>query len=118
MQTSFAEAADKVRTRLTSLRLSESTILRATEDAGRQVRTRQAAGLTFGPAKSWDWHKDAEGKTVAYVSVDATGVGIPGPGGIQAEGRMVTVGMIYNPVPEDRPRWARPEGSHPSWQAR
>lgn len=96
----------------------EATILRATERAGREVRTLQAAGVTFGPAKPWDWHKDAEGKTVAYVSVDATGVGIQGPGGIQAEGRMVTVCMIYNPVPEDRQRWAKPEGPHPSWQAR
>ena len=31
---------------------------------------------------------------------------------------MVTVGMIYNPVPEDRKRWAKPEGPRPSWQAR
>lgn len=118
VQTSFAEAADKTLTRLTGLRLSESTILRATEAAGQAVQMLQAAGVTFGPAKSWDWHKDAEGKTVAYVSVDATGVGIQGPGGIKAEGRMVTVGMIYNPVPEDRQRWAKPEGLHPSWQAR
>ena len=118
VQTSFAEAADKVLTRLTGLRLSESTILRATEGAGREVAALQAAGVTFGPDKPWDWHKDAEGKTVAYVSVDATGVGIQGPGGSKAEGRMVTVGMIDNPVPEDRKRWAKPEGPHPSWQAR
>jgi len=118
VQTSFAEAADKVLTRLTGLRLSESTILRATEGAGWQVAAFQATGVTFGPAKPWDWHKDAEGKTVAYVSVDATGVGIQGPGGIKAEGRMITVGMIYNPIPEDRERWAHPQGPRPSWQAR
>lgn len=118
VQTSFAEAADKVLHRLTGLRLSEATIRRATEGAGWEVAAMQAAGLTFGPAKPWDWHKDAEGKTVAYVSVDASGVGIQGPGGAKAEGRMITVGMIYNPVPEDRACWAKPEGSRPSWQAR
>jgi hypothetical protein len=118
VQTSFAEAAEKVLTRLTGLRLSESTILRATEGAGRQVAAAQAAGRTFGPSKPWDWHKDAEGKTVAYVAVDATGVGIQGPGGAKAEGRMITVGMIYNPVPEERDRWANPQGRRPSWQAR
>jgi hypothetical protein len=31
---------------------------------------------------------------------------------------MITVGMIYNPVPEDRDRWANPQGCQPSWQAR
>src|SRR5262249_50077919 len=35
-----------------------------------------------------------------------------------AEGRMITVGMIYNPVPEERDRWAKPQGRRPSWQAR
>jgi hypothetical protein len=118
VQTSFAEAAERVLTRLTGLRLSESTILRATEGAGQRLAAAQAAGQTLGPAQAWAWHKDAEGKTVAYVSVDATGVGIQGPGGAKAEGRMVTVGMIYNPVPEERARWANPQGRRPPWQAR
>jgi hypothetical protein len=118
VQTSLAEAADQVLTRLTGLRWSESTIQHATEGAGRVVQRLPAAGVTFGPAKPWDGHKDAEGKTVAYVWVDATGVGIEGPGGVQAEGRRITVGLIYNPVPEDPKRWAKPEGPRPSWQAR
>jgi hypothetical protein len=67
---------------------------------------------------AWAWHKDAEGKAVAYVSVDATGVGQQGPGGHTAKGRMAYVGMIYNPVPEKRARWADPEGARPDWQAR
>jgi hypothetical protein len=118
VQTSFAEAADKVLRRMTGLRLSESTIQRATEDAGRRVATAQAAGQTFGAARRWDWHRDADGKTVAYVAVDATGVGIQGPGAAKAEGRMVTVGMVYNPVPDERDRWADPHGRRPPWQAR
>src|SRR5262249_51447407 len=76
------------------------------------------AGQTFGPPAAWAWHQDAEGKAVAYVSVDATGVGQQGPGGAKAEGRMAYVGMIYNPVPEERARWADPDGARPAWQAR
>ena len=118
VQDSFATAADKVLARLSGLRVSESTVERATEAAGGRVARARAAGLTFGPPAPWAWHKDAEGKTVAYVSVDATGVGQQGPGGAAAEGRMAYVGMIYNPVPEERTRWADPGGRRPDWQAR
>ena len=31
---------------------------------------------------------------------------------------MAYVGMIYNPVPADRQRWADPHGRRPAWQAR
>ena len=118
VQSSFAEAAGRLLTRLAGLHLSESTAERATEAAGARLAKAQAAGETSGPATTWGWHKDAEGQTVAYVSVDATGVGQQGPGGAAAEGRMATVGMIYNPVPEDRSRWANPHGPRPPWQAR
>src|SRR5439155_4701807 len=100
------------------LRVGESTAERATEAAGARLAQAQAAGRTFGASKDWAWHKDAEGRTCAYVSVDATGVGQQGPGGAKAEGRMATVGMIYHPVPEDRGRWANPCGPRPTWQAR
>ena len=96
--------------RLANLRVSESTAERATEAAGRRLGRAQAAGQTFGPGQPWAWHKDAEGKTVAYVSADATGVGQQGGGGVAAEGRMAYVGMVYNPVPADRRRWADPRG--------
>lgn len=118
VQDSFAVAAAKVLTRLSGLRVSESTAERATEAAGARVAAAQAAGATFGPPTPWAWHKDAEGQTVAYVSVDATGVGQQGPQGTAAEGRMAYVGRIYNPVPDDRQQWARPDGRRPEWQAR
>jgi hypothetical protein len=118
VQTSFADTATKVLARLSGLRVSPSTAERATEAAGRRVAQAQAAGQTFGAAEPWAWHKDAEGKTVAYVSVDATGVGQQGPGGTAAEGRMAYVGMVYNPVPEERDRWANPVGRRPAWQVR
>jgi hypothetical protein len=118
VQSSFAEAATKVLPRLANLRVSESTAERATEAAGRRAAVAQAAGRTFGPARPWAFHKDAEGQTVGYLSVDATGVGQQGDGGAAAEGRMAYVGMVYNPVPEDRRRWADPQGKRPAWQAR
>jgi hypothetical protein len=118
IQGSFADAATKLLPRLAAVRVAESTVQRATEAAGGRVGAAHAAGQTFGPAAAWDWHKDAEGQTVAYVSADATGVGQQAPGGKQAEGRMAYVGMIYNPVPAERERWADPTGPRPQWQAR
>jgi hypothetical protein len=94
---SYAEAAAKVLPRLTGLRLSESTVERATERAGRRVGDRLAAGEVFGPAEDWDWQPDAEGKTCAYVAADLFGLGMQGPGGAKAEGRMAPVAMVYNP---------------------
>src|SRR5262245_42354976 len=118
VQASFAEAADKTLPRLAGLRVSESTVERATEAAGTRIAQAQAAGQTFGSPRPWAWHKDAEGKTVGYVAVDATGVGMQGDNGAQAEGRMAYVGMVYNPVPEQREQWADPTGKRPPWQAR
>ena len=54
----------------------------------------------MGPAADWAWPLDAAGRTVAYVSVDATGVPIQGEGGVQAEGRMAWVGKVFAPKPE------------------
>jgi hypothetical protein len=71
---SFAEAAELSLPKLCGLRVAESTVLRTTEAAGKDIGDRLAAGETFGPSRDWQWHKDAEGKTCAYVSLDATGV--------------------------------------------
>ena len=117
-QASFAEAAAKTLPRLAGLRVAESTVERAAEAAGGRLAAALAAGQTFGPQRPWAWHKDAEGKTVGYVSVDATGVGMQGARGARAEGRMAYVGMVYNPVPERREQWADPSAARPPWQAR
>jgi hypothetical protein len=101
------------------LRLSESTVGRATEAAGERLNQARQRGLALGPARPWAWHKDARGRAVAYVSVDATGVAQQGPNGAPAEGKMAYVGMVYNPVPEQRQRWANPQARRrPEWQAR
>ena len=115
---SFAEAAELTLPKLAGLRPAESTVERATEAAGRDVGDRLAAGATFGTAGEWAWHRDAEGKTCAYVAVDATGVGQQGEAGAKADGRMATVAMVYSPVPEARDRRARPDGPPPRFRAR
>jgi len=97
---SFAEAAEKLLPKATGLRLAESTIERATEAAGRRLGEALTAGETFGVAAGWDWPEDARGRTTAYVSIDATGVPIQGPGGVEAEGRMAWVGKVFAPKPE------------------
>jgi hypothetical protein len=85
---------------MAALTLSESTVQRATEGAGRRIAETFAEGKTFGPAKSWQWYLDALGRRVAYASVDATGVPQQGPHGEKVEGRMAYVGMIFNPLPD------------------
>jgi len=97
---SFEEAAQKVLPELSGLHLSESTVQRTTEAAGARVGALLEEGKVLGGPTPWSWHKDAEGKTCAYTSVDATGVRQQACGGGAAEGRMPYVGMIYNPVPE------------------
>ena len=97
---SFAEAAEKLLPRMAGLRLSESTVERTTEEAGTRLGASWAQGDTLGPDADWRWNHDAAGRTVAYVSIDATGVGIQGEGGAKANGRMVWVGKVFNPRPE------------------
>jgi hypothetical protein len=115
---SFAEAADVVLRKLAHLHVAESTVERTSEAAGHDIGRRLAAGQSFGASAPWAWHKDAEGKTCAYVSLDLTGLGMQGPQGTAAEGRMAAVGMIYNPVPDDPACWAQPRARTPQFQAR
>lgn len=96
---SFEKAASSL-LKLTGLRLSEETVRRAAEDAGKHIGERLAQEETFGEKCVWPWPKDAEGRTCAYVSVDATGIGMQGPHGAKREGRMPYVGMIYFPTPD------------------
>jgi hypothetical protein len=115
----FAQAAEVVLPRMSGLRLCESTVQRMTEAVGTDVGERLNAGQTFGQATPWAWHKDAEGQTCAYLSIDATGVPQQGPHAEVTENKMATVAMIYNPVPESKDQWAKPTATRrPPWQAR
>lgn len=103
---SFAEAAGKTLPRLAGPRVSESTVERAAERVGEDVGRRLAAGQTFGGPAPWKWSEDGEGRTTAYVAADLTGVGMQGPGGARADGRMAAVGMVWNAGEEGRVRYA------------
>jgi hypothetical protein len=96
---SFVKVADRILYKATGLKLSESTVQRATEAAGKRLGEMLEAKkqLRFSPAQPWSWHEDADGQTCAYVGVDATGVMMQGPGASKADGRMAYVGMLFNP---------------------
>jgi hypothetical protein len=100
---------------MAGVRLSESTVGRATEDVGRRVEGHLKGGALFGEPASWDWRRDAKGRSVAYVSIDATGTRQQGKGAAKAEGRMAYVAAVYNPQPAE---WLRPPGEAPPLQAR
>ncbi len=93
---SFEKGAELLE-EMSGVDLSESTVERTTEDVGARIAVLLNAGVTFGPRTVWSWRRDARGRIVAYVSIDATGTRQQGPGGRRAEGRMAYVGGIFNP---------------------
>jgi hypothetical protein len=96
------------------VRLGESTVERTSEEAGDRLAQDLQAGRTFGLKVVWSWHKDYQGRPVAYVELDATGVRQQGPGGVEAESRMAYVGLVCNP----RPEWPWPDEKPQPMQAR
>jgi hypothetical protein len=109
---SFEEAAAKLLPKMASLRLSESTVQRTSETAGRRLAQLHQEKKVLGGPTPWPWWKDAQGVTCAYVSIDATGVRQQASGGGPADGRMPYVAMVFNPVPDlpaDHPH--RPPGT-------
>jgi hypothetical protein len=82
------------------VKLSESTVTRATKATGESLADARPDVPSSNPAQPWPWHKDALGRTVGYIGLDATGVPQQGPGGTQAPGRMAYVGMVFNPLPD------------------
>ena len=108
--TGLDAAATKVLPKRAGIHFSESTVERTTEAHGERLGQRWEHGETPGAARDGDWDRDARGQRVAYVSVDATGVGRQGPGGAKAAGKMVPVGMVFHPAEFDpkSPRDAQP----------
>jgi len=99
IQESFGKAAGRTLRKLAGISLSESTVERTTEAAGARLGGLLQDGTVFGDAAPYGWHRDANGRTCAYLSLDATGILMQGVGGAEIPGRMVYVGMIYNPHP-------------------
>jgi len=85
---------------MAGVRASESTVERTTEDAGTRPAELVEAGTPIGPRARWPWYRDYQGKSCAYVELDATGVRQQGERGGMADGRMAYVGMVCNPAPE------------------
>jgi hypothetical protein len=96
---SFEKGAELL-AEMASVRLSEATVQRTTEDTGARLEALWAEGALLGPPKTWPWYLDHHGRRVAYVTIDATGTRQQAPGGGAAEGRMAYVGGVYNPPPE------------------
>lgn len=80
--------------------LGESTVQRTTEATGNRIAAHMQKGRTFGGKAAWDWFRDACGRTVGDIEIDATGVRQQGPNGVRADGRMAYVGMVFNPLPD------------------
>lgn len=96
---SFERGADLLR-ETAGIRLSETTVQRTTAAAGVRIATHLGQGRTFGGKQPWDWFRDAVGRTVGYIAIDATGVRQQGGHGERADGRMAYVGAIFNPLPD------------------
>ena len=96
---SFERGADVLK-EMAGVRLSESTVERTTEDVGVRIEKILGEGKVFGPPMQWQWQQDAQGRTVAYCTIDATGTRQQGANGRAAEGRMAYVAGVYNPPPE------------------
>ncbi len=114
---SFEKGAELLE-EMSGVDLSESTVERTTEDVGARIAVLLNAGVTFGPRTVWSWRRDARGRIVAYVSIDATGTRQQGPGGRRAEGRMAYVGGIFNPPALEERAQAVPNGRRAALQAR
>ena len=65
VQTSFAEAREKILPKRAGLRLAESTVERSTAAAGDRLVAAQASGPAGVPAQEGAGHRAREGKTVA-----------------------------------------------------
>ena len=99
MADSFEKGTDLLQ-ETAGVRLSESTVQRTTEATGERIRDHLGKGRTFGGKQAWDWYRDATGRTVGYIGIDATGVRQQGERGAKADGRMAYVGMIFDPLPD------------------
>jgi len=99
---SFRDGADDLLGRLAGVRLSASTVRRATQQAGEQLAQRQQQGdiATPQPGLAWDFRLEGHRHTVAYLGLDAFSVPMQQPGGKKAEGRMLYTALLYTPDKE------------------
>ena len=91
----FKESAQRVLYKMTGLKTSASTVQRVTERVGETLAQRRSQEEIIGPEENWNWQKDRELRSVAYVSLDATGVRQQGPHAEKVEGRMSQVAAVF-----------------------
>jgi len=95
----FGDAAEDVLQRFARVRVSASTVLRATEAAGERLRAQQKEGRMVKPTRPESgWRAPREGQQpVAYVGLDAFSVPMQGIGATRAEHRMLYTALLYTP---------------------
>ena len=96
---SFAGGSDDLLRRFAGIRVSESTVRRATEDAGEKLAKRQQGGDIVTPIRPQEWDFSIEGHagTAAFLGLDAFSVPIQASGGGHADGRMIYTAVLYTP---------------------
>ena len=95
----FADAAEHQLYRMSGVRASASTMRRVTEVVGEMIsKIREEGEPLQEEPRVWDWHLDAQGRKVAYMSADMTSVPQQGPRGEKRAGRMPLVGAVFNPA--------------------
>lgn len=112
----FEPAAKVTLVKLAGIRRSPSSVERTTQEAGQLLEKNLEENKPFGAEKPWEWNRDWEDQSCAYIALDATGIGIQGEGATKAEGKQVKVAMIFNPHP--RSQEEEPPSSRPCQQAR
>src|SRR5262249_9502918 len=95
----FRPGADDLLRRFAGVRLSGSTVRRATQQAGAGLPQKQqrAAVVTRAPPPAWDSRVEGPRHTAAYLGLDAFSVPMQQPGGKKAEGRMLYTATLYTP---------------------
>jgi len=98
----FVDASKDVLKRFAGVRVSGSTVLRATEAAGERLRAQQKEGRMVEPTQpepKWTASRDV-GQPAAYVGLDAFSVPMQGAGAGKAEHRMLYTALLYTPKKE------------------
>lgn len=98
----FTDAAEDVLRRFARVRVSPSTVLRATEAAGERLRAQQKEGRMVEPTRpELKWQQPREGQQpVAYIGLDAFSVPMQGIQAARAEHRMLYTALLYTPKKE------------------
>jgi hypothetical protein len=96
---SFRDGAEDVLRRFSGVRLSASSVRRATEKAGDELARRQQSGDIPRPRRlaPWDFAVEGHTHTVAYLGLDAFSVPMQKPGGAKVQHRMIYAGILYTP---------------------